>query len=94
MDYALLLLGVIHVAGLAATWWTRLSHGLEWETASQRVYMVYLAACGLSVCWAHTISPLACLFSGFSLSMMVVCGVWDVGPRRELSYGSESWDAA
>ena len=74
---------------------TRLSHGREWEVASQRVYLAYLAVAGLSVCWAHSVSPLCCLFSGFSLGCMVLGGVWDVGPRRESEYlHGEQFDVA
>lgn len=67
------LMGLLQVVGLWSTWLARRSIGSQHQTASQVMFVAALAAVGLTTIYSLLVGG-GWLFSGTTLSLMVVAG--------------------
>ncbi len=77
------LFGLIQLAGLSSAWLARASEGSWCQNSCQWLFVACLSAVGLATIVSLQFGAGLWVFSGTTLSVMVVAATYDVGHREE-----------
>jgi hypothetical protein len=73
----------VQVTGLISAWLARMTAGGRSQRSCQWLFLSCLALVGATSVVSMGISAASWLFSAFTLALMVIAAVWDVGRQAE-----------